>query len=161
MKYPRLKVIKVWCKEILQGIKYLHQQIPPIIHRDIKCDNIFIDKNNGKLTIGDLGYACMLKNEFVSSFSGTPEFMAPEVFDSKYCTKADIYSFGMCVLEMVTLEKPYRECENIMKIYNNAKDGIVPKALNRIKNDYVKSFILKCLSKENERPSAIELLESE
>jgi len=159
IKYPRLRVIKGWCRELLLGIKYLHEQSPPIIHRDIKCDNIFIDSTNGKLTIGDLGYSCVLKNEFANSFSGTPEFMAPEVFDSKYGTKADIYSFGMSVLEMVTLEKPYKECENILNIYTNAKEGKIPKALNRIKSEVVKNFILLCLKKENERPSANDLLE--
>jgi len=41
--------------------------------------------------------------------------MAPEVFKSKYGVKADIYSFGMCLLEMITLEKPYKECNNIME----------------------------------------------
>jgi len=38
--------------------------------------------------------------------------MAPELFDENYDTKVDIYAFGMCVLEMVTSETPYKECEN-------------------------------------------------
>ena len=161
IKYPRLKVIKCWCKEILKGLKYLHEQENPIIHRDIKCDNIFIDKNDGKITIGDLGYSCVMKNEFAKSFSGTPEFMAPEVFEEKYGINADIYSFGMCLLEMVTLEKPYKECENILKIYTHAKEGILPKALHRVHSEKVKEFIKWCLKKENERPTANSLLNSE
>lgn len=39
---------------------------------------------------------------------GTPEFMAPELFDENYNEKVDVYSFGMCVLEMVTGQYPYR-----------------------------------------------------
>lgn len=64
-----------------------------------------------------MGLSCVLKNQFAHSFSGTPEFMAPEVFKSKYGVKADIYSFGMCLLEMITLEKPYKEFTNIMETF--------------------------------------------
>lgn len=48
---------------------------------------------------------------------GTPEFMAPELYDENYNELADIYSFGMCMLEMVTYEYPYSECRNSAQIY--------------------------------------------
>lgn len=38
--------------------------------------------------------------------------MAPEFYDENYGTRVDIYAFGMCVLEMITDETPYKECEN-------------------------------------------------
>ncbi len=117
IKYPKLKVIKNWSKDILKGLKYLHEQENPIIHRDIKCDNIFINSYEGGIKIGDLGFSCVLKSEFAHSFSGTPEFMAPEVFKSKYGVKADIYSFGMCLLEMITLEKPYKELSSMAETF--------------------------------------------
>ena len=117
-KYPRLKVVKNWAREILQGLKYLHEFNPPIIHRDIKCDNIFINCNDGVIKIGDLGLSCLLNNdEQAHTFSGTPEFMAPEIFKGDYGVKADIYSFGLCVLEMITFEKPYKECSNLMDVF--------------------------------------------
>ncbi len=47
---------------------------------------------------------------------GTPEFMAPELYDEKYDEKVDIYAFGMCVLEMVTKEYPYNECTNQVNV---------------------------------------------
>lgn len=43
--------------------------------------------------------------------------MAPELYDEDYNELADIYSFGMCMLEMVTLEYPYSECRNSAQIY--------------------------------------------
>ena len=52
-----MKIIKYWCREILKGLDYLHSHDPPIIHRDIKCDNIFINSNKGEIRIGDLGLA--------------------------------------------------------------------------------------------------------
>jgi WNK lysine deficient protein kinase len=111
IKHPRLKVIKGWCTEILQGLVYLHSQEPhPIIHRDLKCDNIFINSNSGEIRIGDLGLSTPMQHSFTTSVLGTPEFMAPELYEECYGTGVDIYAFGMCVLEMVTLERPYKEC---------------------------------------------------
>lgn len=48
---------------------------------------------------------------------GTPEFMAPELYDENYNELADVYSFGMCMLEMVTYEYPYSECRNSAQIF--------------------------------------------
>jgi WNK lysine deficient protein kinase len=122
IKQPRLKLVKFWIREILKGLKYLHSEIdPPIVHRDIKCDNIFIDPSQRSVKIGDLGFSCILKSTYAKSFAGTKEFMAPEVIQGKYTVLADIYSLGLCILEMVTNEKPYKECENIMIIYEQVK----------------------------------------
>lgn len=159
---PRLRVIKHWATEILQGIKYLHELTPPIIHRDIKCDNIFVNKDNGTVKIGDLGFSCMLKTEYAKTFSGTVEFCSPEMYYGKYGVKADIYSFGMCLLEMVTYERPYKECEgNIMAICEKATKQIPPLSIEKIKNSRLKDFIKDCLKAENDRPDANELLQSQ
>lgn len=48
---------------------------------------------------------------------GTPEFMAPELYEEEYNELVDIYSFGMCMLEMVTCDYPYIECKNPAQIY--------------------------------------------
>lgn len=49
--------------------------------------------------------------------TGTPEFMAPELYDEEYNELVDIYSFGMCMLELATCEYPYSECKNPAQIY--------------------------------------------
>ncbi len=51
----RWKIFKRWAIQILNGLAYLHSQDPPIIHRDLKCDNIFINGTSGDLRIGDFG----------------------------------------------------------------------------------------------------------
>lgn len=48
---------------------------------------------------------------------GTPEFMAPEMYEEKYDESVDVYAFGMCMLEMATSEYPYSECQNAAQIY--------------------------------------------
>lgn len=57
------------------------------------------------------------KSIFVLILLGTPEFMAPELYDENYNELVDVYSFGMCVLEMLTSEYPYSECVNPAQIY--------------------------------------------
>lgn len=49
--------------------------------------------------------------------AGTPEFMAPEMYEEHYDEAVDVYAFGMCMLEMATSEYPYSECQNAAQIY--------------------------------------------
>lgn len=53
----------------------------------------------------------------LAHFSGTPEFMAPEMYEEHYDEAVDVYAFGMCMLEMATSEYPYSECQNAAQIY--------------------------------------------
>jgi serine/threonine protein kinase len=59
----RWKIAKRWAIQILNGLQYLHSYDPPIIHRDLKCDNIFINGTTGDLRIGDLGLSTMVSNK--------------------------------------------------------------------------------------------------
>ena len=54
-------MLKRWAWQILCGLVYLHGHNPPIIHRDLKCDNIFINGAQGVVKIGDLGLATLLR----------------------------------------------------------------------------------------------------
>jgi len=112
-------VIQRWGMQILKGLMYLHGHDPVIIHRDLKCDNIFINGTTGEVKIGDLGLATVLRRTECAprSVLGTPEYMAPELYDEHYDEKVDIYAFGMCMLELATLEYPYCECMNAAQVY--------------------------------------------
>lgn len=153
-----MKAIKSWARQILLGLRYLHGHIPPILHRDLKCDNIFVNGNHGEVKIGDLGLAVVMQKPAACSVIGTPEFMAPELYEEEYNELADIYSFGMCMLEMVTFEYPYCECKNPAQIYKKVISGIKPASLNKVRDPQVKQFIEKCLVPAAERMSAKELL---
>ena len=50
-------------------------------------------------------------------WAGTPEYMAPELYEEQYDEKVDIYSFGMCILELRTREHPFSECNNRAQIF--------------------------------------------
>uniref|UniRef100_A0A4W6EHM5 non-specific serine/threonine protein kinase n=1 Tax=Lates calcarifer TaxID=8187 RepID=A0A4W6EHM5_LATCA len=116
-KVMKIKVLRSWCRQILKGLHFLHTRAPPIIHRDLKCDNIFITGPTGSVKIGDLGLATLKRASFAKSVIGTPEFMAPEMYEEKYDESVDVYAFGMCMLEMATSEYPYSECQNAAQIY--------------------------------------------
>ncbi|KAL2935681.1 putative serine/threonine-protein kinase WNK2, partial [Bienertia sinuspersici] len=151
-----LRALKKWSKQILEGLLYLHSHDPPIIHRDLKCDNIFVNGNHGELKIGDLGLAAILQHANAAhSVIGTPEFMAPELYEEEYNELVDIYAFGMCLLELVTFEYPYIECSNAAQIY---KKGVKPASLGKVTDPDVKAFIEKCISDVAVRLSAKSLL---
>jgi WNK lysine deficient protein kinase len=67
--------------------------------------------------IGDLGLATLKNRSFAKSVIGTPEFMAPEMYEEHYDEGVDVYAFGMCMLEMATSEYPYSECMGPAQIY--------------------------------------------
>ncbi|OWK14794.1 hypothetical protein Celaphus_00001361 [Cervus elaphus hippelaphus] len=111
------RVLQRWSRQILRGLHFLHSRVPPILHRDLKCDNVFITGPTGSVKIGDLGLATLKRASFAKSVIGTPEFMAPEMYEEKYDEAVDVYAFGMCMLEMATSEYPYSECQNAAQIY--------------------------------------------
>ena len=100
-----------------------------------------------------------MKASFSTSVLGTPAFMAPELYKGKYDTSVDIYAFGMCFLEMVTCETPYRECANPWLIYKKVTESKPPKVFTRLEDEKVKEFINWCLSQPQDRPTAAQLLE--
>lgn len=154
-----IQAIKRWSRQILQGLVYLHGHDPPVIHRDIKCDNIFVNGHVGQVKIGDLGLAALLSgSKSAHSIIGTPEFMAPELYEEDYDELVDVYSFGMCLLEMLTLEYPYSECANPAQIYKKVTSGKLPTALYKIQDNEAQRFITKCLAPATKRLSARDLL---
>ncbi|CAK9277912.1 unnamed protein product, partial [Sphagnum jensenii] len=158
-KHVDIKAVKNWSRQILRGLLYLHSHDPPIIHRDLKCDNIFVNGNQGEVKIGDLGLAAILRQAHAAhSVIGTPEFMAPELYEEEYNELVDIYSFGMCLLEMVTFEYPYSECTNAAQIYKKVTSGKKPAALEKLKDPEVRAFVDKCLAAASVRLPARELL---
>ena len=64
-----------------------------------------------EVLIGDLGLSTALKQTHAATILGTPEFMAPELYEEKYGTAVDIYAFGMVLLEMVTRSFPSQSAE--------------------------------------------------
>ncbi|XP_066284743.1 serine/threonine-protein kinase WNK2-like isoform X11 [Branchiostoma lanceolatum] len=135
------KIMKSWCRQILKGLHFLHTRSPPVIHRDLKCDNIFITGTTGSVKIGDLGLATLKNKSFVKSVIGTPEFMAPEMYEEHYDESVDVYAFGMCLLEMATSEYPYSECQNAAQIYRRVTSGVRPESFQKLESPMLREII--------------------
>ncbi|XP_039513687.1 serine/threonine-protein kinase WNK1 isoform X2 [Pimephales promelas] len=144
-KEMKIKVLRSWCRQILKGLHFLHTRSPPIIHRDLKCDNIFITGPTGSVKIGDLGLATLKRASFAKSVIGTPEFMAPEMYEEKYDESVDVYAVGMCMLEMATSEYPYSECQNAAQIYRRVTSGVKPGSFDKVAIPEVKEIIEGCI----------------
>ncbi len=152
INHLKLRIIKKWALQILDGLDFLHKN--HIIHRDLKSDNIFIKSDTGNIFIGDFGLAKKSIEDKVHSMIGTSEFMAPEIYKEDYNHKVDIYSFGMCLLELLTTEIPYSECFIIPQVIKKVIDGIKPEIIKKIDCKLAKSLILYCINfKSHDRPT--------
>lgn len=158
--YINQNVIKRWAYQTLEGIEYLHSLSPPVIHRDLKSSNIFINGTDGIVKIGDLGLAIRMENGPVQGLAGTLGYMAPEVLSGgSYTEKADLFSFGMVLLELMTGEVPYSECKTVEEMNKKVLNLELPDAFSRLtsKNEEARRVILACFCPEAERVSAAQL----
>ncbi|CAN8002144.1 unnamed protein product [Ixodes hexagonus] len=156
IKLP-LQAWKRWCNQILSALSYLHSCSPPILHGNMTCDTIFI-QHNGLIKIGSVAPDAI--NHHVKTFRENIKnvhFVAPEYGSKSFSMvtpAADIYSFGMCALEMAALEIPGNGDSG-----TQITEDVVNKTIESLENVHQKDFIRKCLRKSpQERPTARELL---
>ncbi|KAK7263754.1 hypothetical protein RJT34_31351 [Clitoria ternatea] len=110
-----------------RGLAYLHELAnPPIIHRDIKSNNILLDQSlNAK--VADFGLSkCMVdceKDHVTTQVKGTMGYLDPEYYMSQQLTeKSDVYSFGVLMLELISARRPLERGRYIVKQVKNALD---------------------------------------
>ncbi len=151
--------IKSVCRQILGALLYLHSL--GIIHRDLKCDNVFVDSDGRRIVLGDLGLSVSKHGQSRMSIVGTPHWMAPELYQERYTESVDIWSFGMCVLELITNSIPFAECKNAVALYTKVMvQGAKPQSLSTLRDPYTRDFIRICIDYEApRRPTASELLQ--
>uniref|UniRef100_A0A3Q2Q275 Nuclear receptor-binding protein n=1 Tax=Fundulus heteroclitus TaxID=8078 RepID=A0A3Q2Q275_FUNHE len=148
------KAWKRWCTQILSALSYLHSCEPAIIHGNLTCDTIFI-QHNGLIKIGSVApdtinnHVKTCREEQKSLHFFAPEYAAV----ASVTTAVDIYSFGMCALEMAVLE-----------IQSNGDSSYVSQeaissAIQSLEDPLQREFIQKCLEVDpSKRPTAKELL---
>jgi len=138
---PRLLDV---CRQISQGMNYLHSK--NIIHRDLKTNNIFLTDDTVK--IGDFGLATVKTRWSGSQQSHQPTgsilWMAPEVIrmqdSNPYTVFSDVYSFGICLYEMLSSMLPYSHINNRDQILFMVGRGWLKPDLSKLRTDTPKAL---------------------
>eukprot|EP00563_Minutocellus_polymorphus_P011029 CAMPEP_0181070172 /NCGR_PEP_ID=MMETSP1070-20121207/27339_1 /TAXON_ID=265543 /ORGANISM="Minutocellus polymorphus, Strain NH13" /LENGTH=751 /DNA_ID=CAMNT_0023151029 /DNA_START=10 /DNA_END=2268 /DNA_ORIENTATION=- len=170
-----LPVIRKYLYQICTGLAYLHAN--DIIHRDIKGSNILVT-DEGVCKLADFGASRRLRSSSDNSISagsegqddmvqsltmrGTPYFMAPEVFEERYGTKSDIWSFGGVAFQMCSGLAPWkasgvRNPYELIRLLKESDD--VPELPKNI-DPKLEHLIRACFQRDpSRRPSAKTLLQ--
>ncbi|KAH9509694.1 Mitogen-activated protein kinase kinase kinase 3 [Bulinus truncatus] len=155
---------KLFTSQILKGLSYLHNCRPnPIIHRDIKGENILME-DESNVRIADFGVSKILTEMTnARTNTGTFNYKAPETFTPGriYDVKADIWSVGCSVCEMLAGKPPYETVRNTLDLINKLSLGERPdQGLRETNSPSLQQFLDKCFKQQPEdRPSADELLQ--
>lgn len=164
----REPLIRSFVRQIVTGLAYLHGR--EIIHRDIKGANILVD-NKGGIKISDFGISKKMEatnilsgaasNRNRPSLQGSVFWMAPEVVkQTTYTRKADIWSLGCLVVEMMTGTHPFPDCSQLQAIFKIGGARSSPTIPEQASAD-AKTFLQQTFEVEQaNRPSADELLYS-
>ncbi|KAI5613669.1 mitogen-activated protein kinase kinase kinase 2, partial [Silurus asotus] len=153
-------VTRKYTRQILEGVCYLHSNM--IVHRDIKGANILRD-SAGNVKLGDFGASRRLQTICLSgtgmkSVTGTPYWMSPEVISGEgYGRKADIWSVGCTVVEMLTQRPPWAEFEAMAAIFKIATQPTNPTLPAHV-SDHCRDFLKRIFVETKQRPAAEDLL---
>ncbi|KAI8634774.1 kinase-like domain-containing protein [Xylariaceae sp. FL1651] len=158
-------LVRSFVRQILEGLSYLHNR--DIIHRDIKGANILVD-NKGQIKISDFGISKKLEatnilsgannNKHRPSLQGSVFWMAPEVVkQTSYTRKADIWSLGCLVVEMMTGQHPFPDCSQLQAIFKIGGGKAAPTIPDNASAEAVEFLSRTFEIDHNLRPSADDL----
>ena len=100
---------KAWIAQIISGMAWIHSATPPVVHRDLKADNILLNKHMEAM-IADFGLA---RPSEEGNVGGTVRFLAPECFlRREQGLPSDVYAFAMVLVEMANHRFPWSETKH-------------------------------------------------
>lgn len=145
--------VQSYTAQLCSALKYLHAN--GIAHRDIKCANVFLTAQGDSIKLGDFGaFKEMGKASLVGGLKGTPHWMAPEVIrEPPQCGdgwfRADVWSLGCAVLEMLTGHAPWQQFSNPMTamyqiVASNNTPVIPPDASDEVRACTESGCLNKC-----------------
>lgn len=149
LKMPMLLRVAI---DVSKGMNYLHQN--KIIHRDLKAANILIDENE-VVKVADFGVArVQAQSGVMTAETGTYRWMAPEVIEHRaYDCKADVFSFGIVLWELLTEQVPYAEYTPLEAAVGVVQKGLRPTIPANL-NPNLSELLQRCWRTEaTERPT--------
>jgi len=138
-------------KQIAKGIAYL--QSHNLIHRDLKPHNLLLTKDStaAVVKIADFGFARLIQpTTLADTMCGSPLYMAPEVLSSmKYDLKADLWSSGTILFQMISGKPPYHG-DNYIHLLENIKKKkwSIPESFANTISDECKDLLARLLQKD-------------
>ena len=154
-------LIRVYTKQILEGIEYLH--VNNVIHRDIKAANILVD-SSGCCKLADFGSSKKIYgqlNQNFNSLCGTPYWMPPEVVkQTGFNRQADIWSLGCTVYELITGAPPWSDKKDIFSVLLEIANATEPPKLPmKDVSPELRNFLECCFERDpHQRANVYELL---
>ncbi|TEY63620.1 hypothetical protein BOTCAL_0153g00070 [Botryotinia calthae] len=119
---------RFYAAEIVLILEFLHEQ-EGVAYRDMKPENLLLDAE-GHIKLVDFGFAKRLGNRETYTLCGTPEYLAPEVIQSKgHTTAVDWWALGILIYEFLTGYPPFWH-SNPIEIYKQASSRIVSKPVS-------------------------------
>jgi len=150
--------VKNFCIDACKGLTYLHSL--KILHRDLKTHNLLVDYN-WIVKVCDFGLSRTMVEQDSGTMTacGTPSWAAPEVLRRDHYThKADVYSFGICLWEMCTRQRPYPDLKPYQVVICVATDGLRPDLQNHTIPPYFEKIMKQCWSDDiDDRPEFAQL----
>jgi len=106
---PEVEALEQVVLPILYGLNYAHSRTPPVVHKDLKPENVLVRADDRgqivDLKLIDFGLSF---SRHQGAFPGTPPYVAPELFDGEDATPAsDLFSLGVLTLELLTGKPPF------------------------------------------------------
>ena len=141
-------------RQILSGLNTLHESKPPLIHRDLKLNNILLSYNacgDIVIKISDFGFAKEVTTNIQDiEIAGTQPYMAPECFSKIISTRSDIYAVGVIFYQLLTTHFPYDidkfSTEDIMDLKPWKSPLVPPSHYNDKVSSRLDEIICRCLN---------------
>ncbi|PAA89587.1 hypothetical protein BOX15_Mlig017490g1 [Macrostomum lignano] len=152
------------CREILRGLKHLHDN--KVIHRDIKGQNVLLT-DDAEVKLVDFGVSAQLDKTVGrrNTFIGTPYWMSPEVIvceenaDATYDNRSDLWSLGITAMEMAEGRPPLCELHPMRALFLIPRNPPPKLHASRKWSSRFQSFVEQCLIKNyRQRPFTDKLL---
>eukprot|EP00466_Bigelowiella_natans_P017559 jgi/Bigna1/75293/fgenesh1_pg.33_\ len=141
------------------ALAYLHSLTPPIIHRDVKSHN-FLVTDTYMVKLADFGESRIVDETIMTGYIGSHAYMSPEIITSApYNTKADVYSFGIVLWEVLTQQRPYEGIKQMSVLRNVVKLSLRPPLTPDIPNPLTELLRETWAANPESRPSARQVIE--
>ena len=158
-KCPPFKTRMNYAKNVALGMQWLHKNTPPFVHRDLHANNILI-LDDGTVKITDFAFSFLKELQNEKEDFGfeerVPKWLAPEILKREpYTVKADSYSFGLLLWQLLKREEPYKEVSSVKELLEKIENQEKPE-IPEICPRQLKHYITKCLDDDPERRPSFE-----